>query len=43
MTAIRDASTMYTSLFSLVLFLLLFTPRHPWKKTVTLTIALMIS
>lgn len=41
MTAIRDASTMYTSLFSLVLFLLLFTPRHPWKKTVTLTIALM--
>lgn len=41
MTAIRDASTMYASLFSLVLFLLLFTPRHPWKKTVTLTVALM--
>lgn len=41
MTAIREASTMYASFFSLVLFLLLFSSRYPWKKTITLTVALM--
>lgn len=41
MTAIREASTMYASFFSLVLFMILFEPRYPRKKTMTLTLALM--
>ena len=31
MTAIREASTMYASLFSLILFLILFESRYPRK------------
>lgn len=41
MTMIRDVSTMYTSLFSLVLFMILFESRYPRRKTIALTIALM--
>lgn len=41
MTAIRDASTMFASMFSLVLFMILFESRYPQKKTMVLTISLM--
>lgn len=41
MTVIRDASTMFASFFSLVLFLILFESRYSRKKTLTLTISLM--
>lgn len=41
MTAIRDFSTMYASMFSLVLFLILFESRLNPKKTRILTLALM--
>ncbi len=41
MTIIREASTMYASMFSLVLFMILFESRYPKKKTMTLTISLM--
>lgn len=41
MTIVRDISTMYASMFSLVLFLILFESRYPRKKTLTLTIGLM--
>lgn len=41
MTVLRDASTMYASMFSLVLFMILFESRYPKKKTMTLTLGLM--
>lgn len=41
MTAIREASTMYASLFSLIIFLILFESRYPRKRTLILTIGLM--
>ena len=41
MTIIREASTMYASMFSLVLFMILFESRYPRKKTMVLTIGLM--
>ena len=41
MTAIREASTMYASMFSLVLFMILFESRLNPQKTRTLTISLM--
>ena len=41
MTIIRDVSTMYASMFSLVLFMILFESRYPKKRTMTLTIGLM--
>ena len=41
MTIIREASTMYASMFSLVLFMILFESRYPKKKTFLLTIGLM--
>ena len=41
MTIIREASTMYASMFSLVLFMILFESRYPKKKTMALTIGLM--
>lgn len=41
MTIIRDASTMYASMFSLVVFLILFESRYPRKKTLVLTLSLM--
>lgn len=41
MTAIRDASTMYASMFSLVLFMMLFESRYSWRKTILLTLGLM--
>lgn len=41
MTILRDASTMYASVFSLALFMALFESRYPRKKTLTLTLALM--
>ena len=41
MTAIREASTMYASLFSLILFLILFESRYPRKRALILTIGLM--
>lgn len=41
MTIIREASTMYASMFSLVLFMILFESRYPKKKTLLLTIGLM--
>lgn len=41
MTAIREASTMYASMFSLVLFMILFESRYPRKKTMILTLSLM--
>ncbi len=41
MTTLRDASTMYASFFSLLLFLSLFESRYSKKKTLILTLALM--
>ena len=41
MTIIREASTMYASMFSLILFMILFESRYPKKKTMMLTIGLM--
>lgn len=41
MTILREASTMYASMFSLVLFMALFESRYPRKKTVLLTLGLM--
>ena len=41
MTIIREASTMYASFFSLILFMILFESRYPKKKTLMLTIGLM--
>lgn len=42
MTMLRDASTMLASLFSLVLFMILFESRYSRKRTVTLTASLML-
>lgn len=42
MNALRDISSMYASAFSLVLFLVIFEPRHSWKRTLLLTAALML-
>lgn len=42
MTAIRDASTMYASLFSLFVFIALFESRLSRKKTNTLILTLMV-
>lgn len=41
MTVIRDASTIFASFFSLVLFLILFESRYSRRKTLTLTICVM--
>lgn len=41
MTVIRDISTIYTSFFSLVLFLILFESRLSQRKTITWTLSLM--
>lgn len=41
MTILREASAMYASMFSLVLFMALFESRYPRKKTVFLTLGLM--
>ncbi len=41
MTIVRDLSTIYASLFSLVLLMTLFESRYPKKQTVTLTLFLM--
>lgn len=42
MTILRDLSTIFASCFSLVLFMFLFKPRYSTKKTVILTVSLMI-
>lgn len=42
MTFIRDVSTMYASMFSLVLFMILFESRYPKKRTIALTLSLMV-
>lgn len=42
MTMLRDASTMLASLFSLVLFMILFESRYSRKRTMTLTASLML-
>lgn len=41
MTTIREASTMYASFFSLILFLILFESRYSRRKTLILTAAVM--
>lgn len=41
MTLFRDFSTMYASMFSFVLFMLLFESRYPKRKTMTWTLVLM--
>lgn len=41
MTLIRDLSTMYASMFSLILFMILFESRYPKRKTILLTLCLM--
>ena len=42
MNLLRDGSTLLTSCFSLVLFLILFKPRFSLKKTLLLTVATMV-
>ena len=42
MTIIREASTIYASMFSLVLFMILFESRYPRKRTMILTLTLMV-
>ena len=42
MTAIRELSTMFASMFSLVIFITLFESRLERKKAITLTLALMV-
>ena len=42
MTAIRDASTMYASMFSLFVFIALFESRLSRRKTTTLILTLMV-
>ena len=42
MTAIRDVSTMFASMFSLVVFFILFESRLDRKKTLTLTLTMML-
>lgn len=42
MTAIRDASTMYASMFSLIVFIALFESRLSRRKTTTLILTLMV-
>ncbi len=42
MTIIRDASTMYASMFSLVLFMILFESRYPRRRIMILTLTLMV-
>lgn len=41
MTLIRDFSTMYASMFSFILFMILFESRYPKRKTMALTVLLM--
>ena len=41
MTTIRELSTMYASMFSLVLFMLLYESRLSQKRTMVLTLTLM--
>lgn len=41
MTSLRDFSLIYSSLHSLILFLILFESKYPKKKTMTLTICFM--
>ena len=41
MTILRDLSTTYASMFSLVLFMILFESRRPKKETAILTLSLM--
>lgn len=42
MTILRDISTTYASFFSLILLLILFESRYCWKKTMWLTLYLMV-
>ena len=42
MTAIRDASTMYASMFCFVLFMILFESHYSKKTTTILTLSLML-
>lgn len=42
MTALRDLSLIYSSLHSLILFLILFVSKYPRRKTLTLTFSFMV-